>query len=65
MRKDIFKNANQVRATAEDYNAKCCKRHKGQGKILRRYARHKLNEHDREEIRQVLAFQKKYKKERN
>ena len=42
MRKDIFKNANQVRATAEDYNAKCCKRHKGQGKSLRRYARRKL-----------------------
>ena len=56
MRKDVFKNANQIQATAEDYNAKCCKRHKGQGKKLRRYARHRLSEHDREEIRQIIKL---------
>ena len=39
-----FKTANVKLVTAWDWNARCVKRKRGDGKRLRRYARRKLRE---------------------
>ena len=46
---NAFKAACVKLATAWDYNAKCVKRRKGDGKKIRRYARRKLRRESSEE----------------
>lgn len=60
---DLFKSNTMRLADSLDWNAKCCKRarKKKDTKLIHRNARRKLCKQDQEEIRQVLAFQKKFK----
>ena len=51
---NAFKAACIKLATAWDYNAKCVKRRKGDGKKIRRYARRKLKREG--DISEVTVF---------
>lgn len=59
---DLFKAKSAKLATALDWDCVgVCKRKKGDTQRIHKKARRELSKQDREEIRQVLAFQKKFK----
>lgn len=58
---DLFKGKSMKMADSLDWNCKCCKRVKGDTKMIHKRARRQLCKQDQEEIKQVLAFQKKFK----
>ena len=60
--KDLFKRNSMKMADSLDWNCTAiCKRTKGDTQRIHKKARRQLCKHDREEIKQVLAFQKKFK----
>lgn len=58
---DLFKSKGMKLADSLDWNCKCCKRVKGDTRNIHKKARRELCKQDREEIRQLLAFKKKFK----
>lgn len=59
---DLFKSKGMKLATSLDWNCpRVCKRVKGDTQRIHKKARRALCKQDREEIRQVLALQKKFK----
>lgn len=59
---DLFKKHSTKMADSLDWNCpRVCKRHKGDTRRVHKKARRELCKQDQEEIKQVLAFQKKFK----